>query len=115
MMKKLIIFLMAVLLPLSAFEMSADEKEHTYEYMTNFSSSGEVAGDVLKIGWSVGASETVKRTVKHTESYKQEDDELGNFVVQYSDKIILSQSSTSATIKTYTTGYVDAMIIPRYE
>lgn len=91
------------------------EYEQTYQYMTNFSTTGEVAGDVLKIGWSIGASQTSSKTIKFTESYQQEDDEFGNFPVLFSDKVILSQSGSNATIKTYSTGYIDAMIIPHYE
>lgn len=125
MTKKFITLIMAVLLPLSAFQMSADEKEArpipikkslvNNMTMTNFSTTGEVAGEVLKIGWSDGASQTSSKTVKFTESYQQEDDEFGNFPVLFSDKVILSQSGSNATIKTYSTGYIDAMIIPHYE
>ena len=89
--------------------------EHTYTYMNNFTSSGEASAEMIKVGWSSGSSATTSKSVKYSESYTQKDDEFGNFVVQYSDKVVLSLTNTVATIKTYHTGYVDAMIIPRYE
>lgn len=89
--------------------------EHTYSYMNNFTASSEVSTEMIKVGWSSGASATTSKTVKYSESYTQDDDNFGNFVVQYGDKIVLSQTNSHATIKTYSTGYVDAMIIPRYE
>ena len=70
---------------------------------------------MIKVGWSSGSSATTSKSVNYSESYTQKDDEFGNFVVQYSDKVVLSLTNTVATIKTYHTGYVDAMIIPRYE
>ena len=83
--------------------------------MNNFTVSSEVSAEMIKVGWSSGTSATTSKTVKYSESYTQSDDILGNFVVQYGDKIVLSQTTTNATIKTYSTGYVDAMIIPKYE
>lgn len=87
---------------------------YSYNYMTNFAVDASASMDPIKVGWSTGASETVAKNNTSKESYTQSDDEFGNFVVQYSDKIVLSQTNASATIKTYSTGYIDVMIIPCY-
>lgn len=84
----------------------------SFSYMTNFKVSGTV---IKKIGYEFGGSATTSKESSYAESYTQEDDDLMNFNVSYGDKIILSQDSSKAKIKVYSTGYVDAMIIPRYE
>lgn len=76
----------------------------------------KVSGTVIKkIGYEFGGSATTSKESSYAESYTQEDDDLMNFNVSYGDKIILSQDSSKAKVKVYSTGYVDAMIIPRYE
>ena len=50
-------------------------------------------------------------TIETTES----SDNLGSFVVQYKDKIVLGQKNSKFRIKTYSTGSVDAQIIAFYE
>ena len=65
----------------------------------------------------IGAGFTYTYSESETYSYEttQTSDDLGNFVVQYTDKIILIQNAAWANLKTYTTGSVDAQIITIFE
>lgn len=89
--------------------------KHSHTFATNFTSSIEFPLDKVKIGWSYGSTDTVSKTFEYSESYTETDDKFGNFVVQYADKIVTSQTNSKATIRVYSTGYVDAMIIPIYK
>lgn len=88
---------------------------HTYTYMTNYSINIADPQGIIKLGYSSGNSGTTQRDYVYTETYTQSDDMMGNFLVQYSDKFVLSQTNNSATMKTYNTGYVQAMMFPKYE
>ena len=88
---------------------------HTFTYMTNYTINLQDPSGILKIGYSGGNSTTRDQQYSYSETHTRSDDNFGNFIVQYNDKIVLSQTTTSATIKTYNTGYIQAMIIPRYE
>ncbi len=91
----------------------------TYTYATNFNTKIEagvpIDGVTIKTGYGMGVSKTKTRTVTETVETSEESDMLGNFKVQYTDKIVLSQSSNKAKIKTYTTGDVSAQILTLYE
>lgn len=88
---------------------------HSFSYMTNYTSNlGDPSG-IIKLGYSGGNTDTWNKEYSYSETYTQGDDNFGNFIVQYADKVVLNQSNSSATIKTYNTGYIEAMMIPRYE
>lgn len=83
--------------------------------MMNYTSNlGDPSG-IIKLGYSGGNTDTRNKEYSYSETYTQGDDNFGNFIVQYADKVVLNQSTSSATIKTYNTGYIEAMMIPRYE
>ena len=79
--------------------------------------TGNVSLSYSPGSWKFGAGVSINRTVSNSYTYEttQASDGLGRFYVQYTDKVILNQNYTSATIKTYTTGSVDVQIIPIFE
>ena len=79
--------------------------------------TGNVSLSYSPGSWKFGAGVSITRTVSNSYTYEttQTSDGLGRFYVQYTDKVLLSQNYASATIKTYTTGLVDAQIIPIFE
>lgn len=91
----------------------------TYSFATNFNASlgaeGTVNGTTLKVGFGFGATSTKSRTYTTTIETTESSDNLGSFVVQYKDKIVLGQKNSKFRIKTYSTGSVDAQIIAFYE
>lgn len=69
----------------------------------------------IKRGYGYGVSGTYSQTFTNTVETTQSSDDLGSFIVQYTDKVVLNKANSRATIKTYSTGHVDAQIIPFYE
>ena len=71
----------------------------------------------INSSWKIGGGFTGTRNENDSYSYEttQASDDLGNFYVQYTDKIILTENNSWAKIKTYTTGSVDAQIIAIFE
>lgn len=67
----------------------------------------------IKIG--PGVSYTHDETESYSYESTQTSDELGNFEVQYTDKVIINENNSWARIKTYSTGNVDVQIIPIFE
>ena len=67
------------------------------------------------MGFGFGTSITKTRTYTTTIETTESSDNLGSFVVQYKDKIVLGQKNSKFRIKTYSTGSVDAQIIAFYE
>ena len=93
--------------------------QNTYTYATNFTTNVEGGGTIevitVKRGYGFGVSKTTTKTITNSVETTEESDNLGNFVVQYTDKIVLNQNNSEAKIKTYTTGDVDAQILTLYE
>lgn len=93
--------------------------EYTCSFATNFTSSSETGATIdgvsVKQGYGTGASSTKSQKITKTVETTEESDALGNFSVQYTDKIVLSQNSSVATPKTYSTGAVDVQILAIYE
>jgi len=93
--------------------------QESYSFATNITTSveGSATGDgtAIKIGYGCGVSNTVTYSYTHTVETTQSSDMLGSFIVQYNDKIVLSQDNSTATLKTYSTGAVDAQILVLYE
>lgn len=78
--------------------------------------SGSNESGTLKFGVGLNLDLSKKKTISLSETYTDKDDDLGNFVVDYADKVILSQNADSVLIKAYDTGVrVVALIIPSYE
>lgn len=94
-------------------------EERTYNFAANIKTSIEASGslDVISIkrGYGYGVSGTYSQTFTNTVETTQSSDDLGSFIVQYTDKVVLNKANSRATIKTYSTGHVDAQIIPFYE
>ena len=93
--------------------------QNTFSFATNFSTNVEggatIEGITMKRGYGFGVSKTKTKTTTDTVETTEESDNLGSFIVQYTDKIVLSQNNSEAKIKKYTTGDVDAQILTIYE
>lgn len=91
-------------------------RKRQFTFMKNFKRAVDVSVEnILKIGAESGSTATVSSEKTYSETRTQQDDNLMDVIVSYNDKIILSKTSQKAKIKTYSTGYVDAMILPYYE
>lgn len=93
--------------------------ENTFTFATNFSSSIDasvpIEGVTIKRGYGVGVSATYSKTYSSVVETTEESDKLGSFFVQYTDKVFLDKVGSRTRVKTYSTGAVDAQIIPFYE
>ena len=67
---------------------------------------------MLKVGWEFGGSNTMTQTSTFHESYSEEDDESASFWIQYADKFILSVDDTYATLRKYSLGDIELIIMP---
>lgn len=94
------------------------------EWSEAFDFAGNVKTDLsvpnesgtLKLGVGLNLDLSKKKTISLSETYTDSDDDLGNFIVDYADKVVLSQNADSVLIKAYNTGKsVVALIIPSYE
>lgn len=54
----------------------------------------------------------MNQTITYNESYNEEDDELASFWIQYADKFILSVDDTYATLRKYSLGDIELIIMP---
>ncbi|MCQ2116129.1 MAG: hypothetical protein MJZ07_08005 [Bacteroidales bacterium] len=90
-------------------------RTESFSWMTNYSYSIDSTEGTIKYGYGTGVSLTESQSCTYTEVIVQQDDDLMNFVVNYSDNVILGTGNGMVKMKTYHTGYVDAMIYPRHE
>lgn len=93
--------------------------ERTFTFAANFSSSVEASVPIeivtVKRGYGYGVSATYSKTYSNVVETTEDSDNLGSFFVHYTDKVFLDKVSSRARVKTYSTGAVDAQIIPFYE
>lgn len=54
----------------------------------------------------------MNQTITYNESYNEEDDELTSFWIQYADNFILSVDDTCATLRKYSLGDIELIIMP---
>ena len=74
-----------------------------------------IEGVTIKRGYGFGVSATYSKIISDTIETTEDSDDLGNFFVTYTDKVFLDKVSSKTRVKTYSTGAVDAQIIPFYE
>lgn len=106
-----------------AYSVSVEERDsditisysetRTSEYATNFSSTGSVSSEMLKIGWGTGASSNNSVSQTFSMTTQQGNDELGTCEVQYVNPIIVGISGNVAMLQTYSTGAVNFQILPK--
>ena len=87
-------------------------QQKTFSYATNFKVTANVSPEIVKVGWEFGATNTMNQTITYNESYNEEDDELASFWIQYADKFILSVDDTYATLRKYSLGDIELIIMP---
>ena len=66
----------------------------------------------VKVGWEFGGSNTTNYTSTYHESYSEESDELASIWIHYADKFILSVDDTYATLRKYSLGDIELIIMP---
>lgn len=66
----------------------------------------------VKVGWEFGGSNTMTQTSTFHESYSEESDELASIWIHYADKFILNQNETQATLRKYSVGDLEIIIVP---
>ena len=54
----------------------------------------------------------MNQTITYNESYNEEDDELASIWIHYADKFILSVDDTYATLRKYSIGDIELIIMP---
>lgn len=93
--------------------------EQTFTFAANFKSSTDasvpIEGVTIKQGYGYGVTATYSKTISDIIETTEDSDNLGSFFVQYTDKVFLDKVSSRTRVKTYSTGAVDAQIIPFYE
>ena len=93
--------------------------EQTFTFAANFKSSMDasvpIEGVTIKRGYGFGVSATYSKIISDTIETTEDSDDLGNFFVTYTDKVFLDKVNSRTRVKTYSTGAVDAQIIPFYE
>lgn len=87
-------------------------QQKTFSYATNFKVTANVSPEIVKVGWEFGATNTMNQTITYNESYNEEDDELTSFWIQYADNFILSVDDTCATLRKYSLGDIELIIMP---
>ena len=62
--------------------------------------------------FSIGATNTMNQTITYNESYNEEDDELASFWIHYADKFILGVNDNQVTLRKYSIGDIELIIMP---
>ncbi|MDD5149547.1 MAG: hypothetical protein PHC28_03565 [Flavobacterium sp.] len=80
----------------------------TVKFATNFN----IEGTLLKVGLKFGAS--LEQTTTHTvqKTYTQGNDALGEVIVNFADKIIISQAGSDYTTREYNSGLYSISVEP---
>lgn len=88
----------------------------TWQYTTNFSVNGEIGGEFFgltcKLGYGIAVSNSSGTTTNTTISFTDNDDDLGTFVVQYINPVVLQSAMSALKIKSYDTGKIKVTIMP---
>lgn len=88
----------------------------TWQYTTNYSINMEAGfeffGLTCKLGFGVAVTESSSVTTNTSISYTNNDDDLGTFVIQYINPIVLQDAQSGARIKSYDTGKIRVTIMP---
>ena len=67
---------------------------------------------MLKVGWEFGGSNTMSQTSTFHESYSEKDDELASIWIHYADKFILGVNDNQVTLRKYSIGDIELIIMP---
>ncbi len=86
--------------------------QQTFTYATNFKATTDLGQEKVKVGWEFGGSNTTNYTSTYHESYSEESDELASIWIHYADKFILNQNETQATLRKYSVGDLEIIIVP---
>lgn len=84
----------------------------SYQFATNFNTSGEWGSGNVKIGYGSGVSSQVNRTFNWSVTLTDADDNLGSSFVQYVNPIVTNISGSKATLMTYSTGSIKFQVLP---
>ena len=87
-------------------------QQKTFSYATNFKVTANVSPEIVKVGWEFGATNTMNQTITYNESYIEEDDELASFWIHYADKFILGVNDNQVTLRKYSIGDIELIIMP---
>ena len=93
------------------------EKSYSFAINLNYTSEETTPGDSIAVKKGYGITTSLAKTHKITKTIEttETSDNLGNFIVEYTDKIVLTQDDTRAKIKTYSTGGIDVQLLTLYE
>lgn len=94
---------------------TTETQSYTLTFLTNYKRTYGANIEVLKLGYEYGVTATYQQTYSNSISYTENDDQLGSFVVQFGDKVIRGTNGGKARMKVYSTGCVDAFILPYVE
>lgn len=86
--------------------------ENTEQAMIDFSVTTNLGQEKVKVGWEFGGSNTTNYTSTYHESYSEESDELTNTWIHYADKFILGVNDNQVTLRKYSIGDLELIIMP---